>query len=54
MIYEDIKNHENVGWICPKCGRAISPELKTCPYCSTQQTEEGLEQGEQMIFDAER
>lgn len=23
-----------VGWICPKCGRALAPHLDSCPYCS--------------------
>lgn len=41
-----------MGWICPKCGKAVSPEYKVCPYCSTQSTDEGLAPGEQMIFDA--
>lgn len=22
------------GWICPKCGRVISPFNAVCPYCS--------------------
>ena len=52
-VYEDMNKHsERVGWVCPKCGRAVSPELKTCPYCSTTQADEGLAPGEQMIFDA--
>ena len=50
FIYEDMNNHSNnVGWICPKCGRSVSPELKTCPYCSTVQSNEGLNPGEQLI-----
>lgn len=47
FVYEDQKNH--TGWICPKCGRSVSPEFKTCPYCSTAQSDEGLIPGEQMI-----
>ena len=50
LIYDN--QIERVGWICPKCGKAVSPEYKICPYCSTQSTNEGLAPGEQMIFDA--
>ena len=50
FVYEDQNPH--VGWICPKCGRAVSPEYKTCPYCSTQYTDENLGPGQQMICDA--
>ena len=50
FVYEDRNEHnENKGWVCPKCGRPVSPQYKTCPYCSTQQSNEGLKPGEQMI-----
>ena len=47
FIYEDQNNH--TGWICPKCGKAVSPEYKVCPYCSTTQADENMAPGEQMI-----
>lgn len=50
FVYEDQNLH--TGWICPRCGRSVSPEYKTCPYCSTQYVDEGLKPGEQMICDA--
>ena len=49
FVYEDKNDH--TGWICPKCGRAVSPKYKVCPYCSTSQTDEGLAPGEQIICD---
>ena len=51
VVYEDMNTHLNIGWICPKCGRAVSPEFKTCPYCSTQSTNEGINPGEQIVCD---
>lgn len=21
------------GWICPKCGRCLAPDIKECPHC---------------------
>lgn len=23
-----------VGWICPKCGSCLAPNISSCPYCS--------------------
>lgn len=51
FVYAD-ENENDRGWVCPKCGRSISPQYKTCPYCSTQAADEGLAPGEQMICDA--
>ena len=52
FIYEDMNNHNiREGWVCPKCGRVVSPDFKICPYCSTIHTSEGLESGQQMICD---
>ena len=50
-VYEDMNTHNlgNTGWICPKCGKAVSPNYKICPYCSTQFADENLKPGEQMI-----
>lgn len=25
--------HGKVGWICPICGRALSPDTISCPFC---------------------
>lgn len=35
------------GWICPRCGKSVSPDKDSCPYCEP--TCEGLEMGQTMI-----
>ena len=32
--YYPIDTPSNVGWICPKCGRALAPHVNSCPHCS--------------------
>jgi rubrerythrin len=29
----------DVGWICPRCDIALSPDLEFCPYCSAHASE---------------
>ena len=31
---EDEQYLTDVGWICPRCDVALSPDLEFCPYCS--------------------
>lgn len=28
-----MKEHENMGWECPKCGRCYSPKVEACTNC---------------------
>lgn len=28
----------NNGWICPRCGASVAPDMKVCPNCSTANT----------------
>lgn len=32
------ENVKNIGWVCPKCGRAFSPWVQECPYCTKSYT----------------
>lgn len=43
-----ITEYSDKGWICPRCGRAVSPKYSTCPYCSGQ-ANEGIAPNEHMI-----
>lgn len=46
---EVIELNTNQGWICPRCGKVVSPQLMTCPYCNASKTNEGINPNEQMI-----
>lgn len=48
LVFEDQNDH--TGWICPRCGKSVSPDYKICPYCSNQQTDENLNPNEQIIY----
>ena len=33
MTDENPKPATAGGWICPRCGRALAPDVKVCPAC---------------------
>lgn len=45
-----VTNIADTGWICPRCGRSVSPKFSTCPYCNGQ-ANEGINPNEQMIVE---
>jgi uncharacterized OB-fold protein len=33
----DFKEKSSTGWICPKCGRVLAPNVITCPCTQSKQ-----------------
>ena len=44
-----INASSNNGWICPKCGTPVAPNILYCPICGGKRTNESLAPGESMI-----
>lgn len=42
MMITEGPNFNQVGWICPKCGMVINPNLSTCPNCNTNNSMNGM------------
>ncbi len=48
---KDKKNQNfNNGWVCSICGKSLSPNLITCPFCKTQ-IESGTYQGKTILME---
>lgn len=51
MAKKKKKKSKNVGWICPRCDKVVSPNSQTCPFCWTDKNESKLKNGKKLLLE---
>lgn len=53
-LNEDLENlyvFNNLGWVCPKCGKVFSPDIYECKYCNSLKITTNLSSTDTLTFD---